>query len=47
MQNESDLRAAMEAAIVAYAPLGYKPARWMAEPVMVKGPVGFVLEEPC
>ena len=28
MQNESDLRVAMEAAIAAYVPLGDKPARW-------------------
>lgn len=35
-----------EAAIAAYAPLGYKPARWAAEPVMVRSLAGFVLEEP-
>jgi len=35
-----------EAAIAAYAPLGYKPARWAAEPVMVKSLAGFVPEEP-
>ncbi len=35
-----------EAAIAAYAPLGYRPARWAAEPLMVKSLIGFVREEP-
>lgn len=34
-----------EAAIAAYVPLGYRPARWAAEPVMVRSLVGFVPEE--